>query len=393
MSSALISRSPDLRRLRDEGYEIEVLHDHLIVRGVPYVNAQREVVRGILFSDLLMAGDVTAPATQHVAWWVGGHPCDKDGHELTAIKHNDSRRIGDLASSHAFSNKPPGGHGYPNYYAKMTRYIEIISAPAVFLDPSVSAKTFKPVPATEEESVFRYLDTASSRAGITAVSQKLGRGRIAIVGLGGTGSYILDFAAKTHVPEIHLYDGDLFLNHNAFRAPGAASLEELQASPTKVAYHAEMHNPLRRGIFPHAVYVNEENVHELLAYDLVFLAMDAGPAKRLIMETLQAAGKTFIDAGIGMMIKEDRAALFGTCRVTTSTAEQHEHVKSRVSVAANDGDDLYSRNIQVVELNAICGALAVLKWKKLWGFYLDDDCEHDTTYTTNFNLLTSTVNK
>jgi hypothetical protein len=35
---------------------------------------------------------------------------------------------------------------------------------------------------------------------------------------------VLDFTAKTHVKEIHLFDGDTFFQHNAFRAPGAANL-------------------------------------------------------------------------------------------------------------------------------------------------------------------------
>ncbi|WP_318271316.1 ThiF family adenylyltransferase [Sphingobacterium cellulitidis] len=46
---------------------------------------------------------------------------------------------------------------------------------------------------------------------------KLERQKIAIIGLGGTGAYILDMVAKTPVKEIHLFDGDSFDQHNAFR--------------------------------------------------------------------------------------------------------------------------------------------------------------------------------
>jgi hypothetical protein len=35
----------------------------------------------------------------------------------------------------------------------------------------------------------------------------------------------LDFVAKTPVEEIHLFDSDVFLQHNAFRAPGAINKE------------------------------------------------------------------------------------------------------------------------------------------------------------------------
>ena len=59
---------------------------------------------------------------------------------------------------------------------------------------------------------------------------------VAIIGLGGTGGYILDFVAKTPVKQIRLFDPDVFLSHNAFRAPGAPMLEELRDAPKKVDY-------------------------------------------------------------------------------------------------------------------------------------------------------------
>ena len=88
-------------------------------------------------------------------------------------------------------------------------------------------QTFKVVAPDKEqpETPFNYIDTASSRAEIDVVTAKLAKlKRIAIVGLGGTGSYVLDLVAKTPVWEIHLYDGDAFLQHNAFRSPGAPTL-------------------------------------------------------------------------------------------------------------------------------------------------------------------------
>jgi hypothetical protein len=393
MQNALISRSPDLLRLRDEGYEVEVRSGHLLVHGVPYVNSTATVARGTLVSDLTLAGDATARPANHVAWFIGDHPCDKTGREILAIKHGTTtfNLAPDLIAQHAFSNKPPSG--YTDYHAKMTRYIEIISAPAQSFEPGVTARTYKPMPAGEEESVFRYIDSASSRAGIAAVSAKLARPKIAIVGLGGTGSYVLDLVAKTPVLEVHLYDGDMFLQHNAFRAPAAASLEELRAQPSKVAYLAALYGKMRRGIVPHEVFIGEDNVAELREFDFVFLCMDSGPAKKLIIATLQAAGRSFIDTGIGVELMQAKLQLWGICRVTTSTADQHDHVAQRVSCASDDADDLYARNIQVAELNALCAVLAVTKWKKLWGFYIDDDREHDSTYTTNTNLLTSDVTR
>jgi len=59
MSLKLINHSPDLKRLRDEGYFIQIQGALLLLREVPYLNAQRQVQIGRLISTINMAGDVT----------------------------------------------------------------------------------------------------------------------------------------------------------------------------------------------------------------------------------------------------------------------------------------------------------------------------------------------
>ena len=78
----------------------------------------------------------------------------------------------DIVVYHSFSVKPTSG-GYEDYYAKMTTYVAILSGPAQAIDPNVTAKTFPTIEAKEDESVFRYIDTASSRAEINVVTNKL----------------------------------------------------------------------------------------------------------------------------------------------------------------------------------------------------------------------------
>jgi hypothetical protein len=371
-----------------EGYELEIRSNHLLIHNVPYVNQRREVARGTLVSNLSLSGDMTIKPDPHVVSFIGEHPCNIGGKEIVQIKHASvvTSLAPDIVVQHSFSNKPPGG--YVDYHEKMTRYVEIISAPAQSLQPGVTACTYKVVTCAPDDGVFNYMDTASGRAGITAVSAKLAMHRVAIVGLGGTGSYVLDFLAKTPVSEIHLYDYDLFLQHNAFRAPSAASLEDLQLQQTKVAYHQAKYAKMHRGIHAHPVPVGAENVAELLQCNFVFLCMDSGPAKKLIVETLQANKVPFVDTGIGTELLEDKMELWAICRVTTSTPSKSDHVTSRVSFA-EAGDDDYDRNIQIAELNAFCAALAVIKWKKFCGFYQDLEHEHDSTYSTNIQMLTA----
>ena len=46
-----------------------------------------------------------------------------------------------------------------------------------------------------------------------------------------------------------------------------------------------------------------------------------------------------------------------------------------------------SSNIQVADLNALNAVMAVIKWKKIRGFYRDLEHEHHSTYTTDGNML------
>jgi hypothetical protein len=54
MSVALFSLNQDLNRLRDEGYFVQIEGGSLVMREVPYVNAQREVKMGKLISSLCL---------------------------------------------------------------------------------------------------------------------------------------------------------------------------------------------------------------------------------------------------------------------------------------------------------------------------------------------------
>jgi hypothetical protein len=52
---------------------------------------------------------------------------------------------------------------------------------------------------------------------------------------------------KTAVSEIHVFDGDVVLQHNAFRAPGAPTLSQLQAKPQKVNHLFELYSNMHSG--------------------------------------------------------------------------------------------------------------------------------------------------
>lgn len=386
MSLELINRSSDLKRLRDEGYEVEVVNSYLLLNNIPYVNEKKQVSYGTLVSHLDLAANSTVRPGDHTVRWVGDYPCDSKGTQLINLVNNqnmqDKIRDG-LVARYSFSQKPSVGY-YEDYYQKMTQYIKMLEDHAHVLDPNVTSKTFLPVKLKEEESVFCYLDSSSSRAGITEINEKLKMNLIAIIGLGGTGAYILDLVSKTPIEEIHLFDGDCFLQHNAFRSPGAPSYEDLAKMPTKVEWFTEVYSKMRRKVIPHPQFVNETNISELNPMDFVFLCLDNGESKQLIVNYLIERKIPFIDVGMGLY--KENGALGGSTRVTTCTPSFHDHIKRRISFSDGENNE-YSSNIQIADMNALNAALAVIKWKRICGFYFDYDREHNTVYQVSTNQI------
>src|SRR4051812_31985269 len=108
MSQQLINRNPDLKRLRDDGFDIEVRSGFLLVKAIPYVNSDRCVKFGTLVCPLDLAGDVTQKPSSHQAWFAGDHPCRSDGTKIPGIVHGSGRQV--LAKGvivdHSFSAMP-----------------------------------------------------------------------------------------------------------------------------------------------------------------------------------------------------------------------------------------------------------------------------------------------
>ncbi|WP_316162834.1 ThiF family adenylyltransferase [Bradyrhizobium sp. SZCCHNRI20481] len=389
MSAALIARNADLARLRDEGYFVAIKGSSLLVRDVPYVTQKQEVKRGILVCPLDLAGDNTIRPGDHQVQFIGERPCNKDGSPMTKLigsEINNEIAPG-LVARFSFSHKPACGY-YADYYEKMTAYATILAAQATWLEPGADARANRVVePEPDEDTPFHYLDTASSRAGINGATAKLKLRKVVIAGVGGTGSYVLDPVAKAPVASIHLVDGDVYNTHNAFRSPGAPSIEELRAQPFKVDYFKAIYDKMHKGIVAHPEHINESNAEKHLRdADLVFVCVDDGRSKAFIIRKLQEYGVPFIDVGMGLVEKDSQ--LSGILRVTTSTPQQRG-AHRRIPCSEADPENEYDRNIQIPDLNMLNAALAVIKWKKLFGFYADNEGEHFSTYSIDTNLLTS----
>ena len=145
---------------------------------------------------------------------------------------------------------------------------------------------------------------------------------------------------------------------------------------------------MRTGIVAHTEHVDSNKIEALLELDFIFVSIDDNPTKRWLLPALQAGKVAFIDVGMGIERADEK--LLGVIRTSLSTPEkglyapQAEKVKAGI-VQQERGE--YERNVQIVELNALNAALAVIRWKKFKGFYLDLEGEMQSAYTLDGNHL------
>jgi hypothetical protein len=369
-----------IARLYADGFDLVLQNGHLIVRRLPYLSAGGVRTDGKLVLPVNDSGGVLTDATDHRIWFAGEQPCDERG---TALGGPERHEIGGgEAANFMLSFKPPSG-SYPSIYEKIRHYARILRDAARHVDPDVSSTPGAAYQVVEDGLPLVYRDTNTTRAGLTELNNRFRGHTIAIVGIGGTGGYILDQVAKTWVDRIILIDGDEFENHNAFRAPGAASIETLQARRNKAHYFAEEYSRMHTGITAHPEHLTTANLHLLEGATFVFLAAADAGERPAIMVWLRERGIPFIDVGMGLSQVED--GLTGLLKVTAYLPGNDVTLPTKPAIPP--GEDDYSSNIQVADLNALNAILAVIQWKKYLGFYASPAATTEVVFKLFLNRI------
>ena len=130
---------------------------------------------------------------------------------------------------------------------------------------------------------------------------------------------------------------------------------------------------MKRNVTAHPYDIDGSNVAELSLMDFVFLAMEGGTTKLAIVEGLEAMGKAFVNASMGVKKPGSGDSLQAVVEVNGSTIDQRDTFRRTVDFGTVDPDDPYTENIQIAELNAINAAMAVLWWKKWVGIYVSKE--------------------
>ncbi len=247
---------------------------------------------------------------------------------------------------------------------------------------AVSAAGYPDTASLTRRSPFKIPNTFEARAAIAPVQDRIRDQRIAIIGLGGTGAYVLDLVAKTPVKEIHLLDADEVDWHNFMRAPGAPTAEEIESKHEenllKVDYYLAKYESLRDGIHPHTVRVDDlatfRDFLSNLAIDYAFVCIDQlaegdSPRQDVVYSALNAAAVPFIDSGVSLSV--ERSVVRGA--VTTGAYDAGSVAwKDAIPNARVEGNVPGYHNVQLPEVNALAAALAVMEWRRRTGQYVSE---------------------
>jgi molybdopterin/thiamine biosynthesis adenylyltransferase len=380
----LANRNRFVRDLEKQGYAVDFVGSHLVIYGLPYLDNKGELRYGDLASPVDLKGEYEIDRPQsHQVWFRGEVPYDINGAPLRISAVQNPRAItNELICLLSFSLKIEG-RVYESFSEKITTYLEVLTAPA--------RKKYDAVPqseiqkkASEVRSPLRFPDTMSARDGVNDLTSRLVGVKVGIVGLGGTGSYILDFIAKTHVELIRLYDDDIVHVHTLFRLPGSVGDKTLGHKKVDVLYN--IYSDFHTGIEAHPAKITSENVEELKDLDFVFIAVDDGPSRDLICRDLTHANVRYIDVGMGLY--RTPRGLDGMIRIAGGDATDSAKLLGTPYIpAANPADNEYRRQPQIGELNALNAAFAVIRFKQALGvFHRDVDSSASVFEISTFEV-------
>ena len=378
MFHQLVNHNADIKRLVEKGYAVAFDGlPYLVVRDIPYLDHARALKWGAIVSKFVDKGKDVIEQEDHQIFFAGSHPYGLDGNPIpnlggggVGLALSDSSK--DVVVQRSFSNKPKVTGKFNDFFEKIESYVTIISGPAIELH-NANPLTFHTMETAPSDSPFKFRDTLTSRAEIGDLSAKFKNDVIAIIGLGGTGAYILDFIVKTPVREIRGFDKDRYFVHNAFRSPG--KLDESEIGKTKAEiYHARYDN-FRTGLKIADKFVDTTCAEDFQGVTFAFVCVDKGSSRAGIFDLLMKLGIPFIDVGMGLNRK--RGSLDGMLRVTFYSPERAGELREKgLSSFTDDPNDEYRTNIQISELNALNACLAVLRFKQIKGFYFDELSHH-----------------
>jgi len=375
----LVNHNNDIKSLVEKGYAVAFDSNYMVLRDIPYLDVNKDLQQGAIVVKLEFKDNHHVIQHNHQIFFAGSSPYGLDGKLIPSLGDRSasiplSEDYSDVIVQRSFSNKPLPSGKFKDFFEKIESYVAIICGPAIELHKA-SPYTYR-CNTNVANSVFKFHDTLSSRAEITDLSARFKNDVVAIIGLGGTGAYVLDFLVKAPIQEIRAFDLDQFYIHNAFRSPG--KLEEDELDKSKAHVYQSRYNNFRTGLVVKPKFIDNSCSDDFKGVTFAFVCVDKGSSRADIFDLLLSLNIPFIDVGMGLHRKN--GALSGMLRTTYYSVENGKNMRDMGLAELSDSShDEYRTNVQIGELNALNACLAVIRFKQLRGFYFEE--------ISSYNLL------
>ncbi|EKD44151.1 MAG: hypothetical protein ACD_71C00222G0010 [uncultured bacterium (gcode 4)] len=359
----IILKNDDLNRLLEEGYSVWVKDWSLYIHNIPVLNSAGGISTTYIVTPLDLDNGMTMRPAQHIVY-IAELPYKQDNGSiilLDTISIAQNQNVNGLIL-HQLSRKP--ANGYEDYYQKMTTYINILVENIKHIDSSATGKKWLKSPLTEINGNLLHTDTNASRANIFHLNKLFENQKIAIIGIWGTGSYILDLIARLPLAQIDLFDDDIYANHNFFRSPGSRlpKWNEIKSEVFKEIYSERNEN-----INSYTLKIDESNLSLLDNYDFIFICIDTIDGRKVIIDYLNQKSIYYIDTGIGILLSDK--GLYGNIKLCNNI--------SLPNVQLDEDNIIYKQNIQLAEINALAACTAVIEWKKRIWYYWNSSLDKE----------------
>ena len=266
-------------------------------------------------------------------------------------------------------SRKPFDRGYRDYGEKILAYVRLIARETGSNWKRESAGSG----VVKQGNNLVDQETGLTRSAIGDMDSHFREEKLAVIGAGGTGGFVVDMIAKCNVASIDIYDDDVVSQHTQLRWPGVVNRLVVEEHSNKAEYLARVYaSRTNKNIRGHALRVDRQNISLLRERTMVFVAIDRGKDRREILTGLTDLGVDFIDCGIDLQRAGD--GLTASARIVRSAPGDSREKRSTIVERTPDrdiGEGIYEAAIQTAEINALNATLAVIAWKQGIGFYKD----------------------
>ncbi len=282
--------------------------------------------------------------------------------------------IKETSSTCALSIKLNGGRDYDDAWEALNTYVRVVYA--LFRGHRESSGR-----ANDRPYKFDVLGDQDPEA--VEWRSLLAREHVAIVGLGGVGAWIADFAVKSDAREVRGWDHDCIEPKNVLRMPGALDPQEWIGKP-KAEWFQETYGRIHKGVYGYNMRVRADNVQSVVeGATFAFVAVDCAEDRMVVCDSLADAGIPFVVAGLSLVRQDKRVRV--AMRVVTADPGAPSWRQAIPQVGQSGQDDYGS--LDMPDVYAMAAGWAVQSWRKMRGQVWQDRREECLDYRAADQIL------